>query len=94
MFFEGERNSVAVGVCGANVPLVADDVVVVERAGADVEVLVDAATDDDVVLGAVEVVVVDGDEPPEHPANRAAPAASTRTGNARRKGGSSRIRRA
>jgi hypothetical protein len=91
MFFEGERNSVVVGVCGANVPLVADTVVVVELAGADVDV--DTATDDVVVLRAVEVVVVDGDEPPEHDANRAAAAASTITANAPPKG-SLRIRRA
>jgi hypothetical protein len=96
MFFEGDRNSVSVGVCGTNVPLVADVVVVVELAGAGLEVLVDPADDDGgvVVLRAAEVVVVDGDEPPEHDANTADTAASTRTGNARRKGGFSHIRRA
>ena len=80
MFFVGERNSEAVGVCGSSVPLVAD-VVVVLVCAVECDVVVDAGVDD-VVERAVDDVVVEaeGVGPLEHDAIDAAPATRTTTG--------------
>ena len=85
MFFDGERNSVPVDVCGASVPLVADDVVVVDVAADDVVVELAGA---DVLVGlpVVDVVVPVVDGPLEHAANDTAAATSTRPARVRREG--------
>lgn len=83
MFFEGERNSVLVGVCGSSVPLVAEVVVVVEPT-LEADVVVETGAEELVELAVDDDVVVSDGEPLEHDANSAAPAASTRTGTTRR----------
>ena len=85
MFFEGEKNSVELGVCGVNVPLVADVEDVVERAGADVGELVELAGADVVVRAVVEVVELVWGDPLEQDANTTAPATRATRGTARRR---------